>query len=97
MQHDNKIMTWAATKIMGHKHWCRNWLAALLAADAELLEHILEQDSGYLHYLCLISMNNNRLSYSNHEDLADMIRRTPKKQMLEAVLESCPDGLLHTP
>jgi len=79
---------------MGQKHWCRDWLAALLVADADLLEHILEQGSSYPHYLCLINMGRDRLGYNDYEDLADRIRRTPKKQMLEAVLDPCPDGLL---
>ncbi len=94
MQHERIIKEWAATKLMGQNHWCRGWLAALLAADTDLLGHILEQDSGYPHYLCLINMYHERLPYNDHKELAAMLRHTPRKQMLKAVLDPCPDGLL---
>ncbi len=84
---------WIATKLMGREHWCTDWLAELLLADADLLEHILKQGSEYRHYLCLINMGRDRLIYSGYDELARMIRRKPRKKMLKAVLDPCPDGL----
>jgi len=93
VQRTKKKLAWVAASLLGRNHWCHSWLVALLKANAGLLEHILEQGSEYLHYLCLINMGRNRLGYESEGGLVDMIRCTPKKQMLKAILDPCPDGL----
>ncbi len=93
-----KSIEWMAAKLMGRNHWCRDWLAALLMADAALLDHILEQGRSYPHYLCLVNIGIQDNPDAPRTDaapaeLAALIRSTPKKRLLKRLFDPCPDGL----
>jgi hypothetical protein len=90
---------WLIAKLFGKNHWCESYVASLCHVDPGFLQHVSDQTSDYLHYLCLVRMAWKYSGNDSDEKLmeyqAGLLRSSNKKSLLSALYDPFPPGLLN--
>tara|TARA_R110002096_G_scaffold99_5_gene437 strand:+ start:89 stop:1075 length:987 start_codon:yes stop_codon:yes gene_type:complete len=88
----NKVLD----KLIPSSHWCSQRLKDLCHTDTDFLEHTLEQQDDFIHFLCLVHLyvtDNSEYKRLSNADLAALIRTHPKKQILKELITPYPSGI----
>jgi hypothetical protein len=90
---------WVIASLFGARHWALRWVLDLCTADPHFLNHLIEQQGSYVHYLCLLRLapalgGTVGLDMESPAVQAKQIRTTSRKKLLERLYGACPSGLL---
>lgn len=86
-----------AALILGRRHWALGWLQSLFVAQPGFAGHVLEQRPDYGHYLCLVATRLEARGAAGAlppADLARWLMTTRRREVLAALIEAPPAGLL---